>query len=222
VATTRELRPDSPTSHKNQSQATYTSGSITRTQSLPITTYGPLLEQIDKADFFNLQDNYDNGYVADDFYFTITITQGSRSKTVRVAAAGGESLTPQGLKDLISKLTEIQKTMASTGTTITLATTGGFAGVEDTLIISPNLTTSFTSRNSASHQSLISSDQYNKVLAQINKADFFNLKDDYMGSANDAFIFTITVAEPTRTKTVTSSEASTPPQDLQDLIMPIC
>jgi hypothetical protein len=201
-----------------QAQATYTSGSISRKQTLPITTYGALLQQIETADFFNLKDNYDNGNVADDFYYTITVTQGDRAKTVKVAAAGGEGLITPALQDLIAQLTSIQNTLSSTGTTVTFVTTGGIAGINDTLTVKPDRQVIYTSRNLPGKQTQISADQYNKLLAQIDKADFFNLKDSYGGAVPDAFIYTIAVTELNRTKTVSSSQTSEMPQSLKDLI----
>jgi len=202
----------------SQGEASYTSGSISRKQTLPATTYEMLLQQIEAADFFNLEENYDTGNVADDFYYTITVKQGDRANTVKVAAAGGESLTPQGLKDLIAQLVNIQNSLSSTGTTITFVTTGGIAGISDTLKISPDLKVVYSSRGFPDKKTLISGDQYNKLLAQIDKADFFNLNDTYQGAVPDAFVYTITVADQNRNKTVTTSETSEMPRDLKDLI----
>lgn len=71
--------------------------------------YADLDAQIRKADFFNLKDNYDSGNVSDDRYYKITVQEGGKTKTVTVAEAGGEGLTPQPLLDLITMLVNIQK-----------------------------------------------------------------------------------------------------------------
>jgi hypothetical protein len=91
-----------------QGGAKYTSGDVSKKQLLPAATFDGILQQIDKADFFNLKDNYDSGTVADDFYYTLTIRKDDVSKTVKMAQVGGKDLAPQALQDLISKLTEIQ------------------------------------------------------------------------------------------------------------------
>jgi len=201
-----------------QGEVTYTSGSINRKQTLPEITFEELVHQVEVADFFNLQENYDNGNVADDFYFTTTVKQGDRTKTVRVAGVGGEDVTPQALKDLVSQLVDIQNTLSSTGTTVTFVTTGGVAGIDSTLVISPDLKVVYSSRGFPDEKSLISGEQYNKLMEQIDKAGFFNLQDNYQGAVPDAFAYTITVAEPDRTKTVMTSETSEMPQELQALI----
>lgn len=97
-----------------QGEATYTTTSTittltaTKKTSLPITQYGTLLNQLDKADFFNLKDAYDNSNVADDFHYTITIKQGDRAKTIKAAQQGGKDLMPQPLKDFIAQLEAVQ------------------------------------------------------------------------------------------------------------------
>ena len=70
--------------------------------------YADLVEQVEKADFFNLQDRYDSGTVSDDRYYAVTVKQGDQSKTVIVAEIGGKDLTPQALGDLITMLVNIQ------------------------------------------------------------------------------------------------------------------
>jgi hypothetical protein len=70
--------------------------------------YADLVAQVEKADFFNLQDRYDSGTVSDDKYYALTIKQGTQSKTVTVAEIGGQDLAPQALRDLITTLVNIQ------------------------------------------------------------------------------------------------------------------
>jgi hypothetical protein len=76
---------------------------------LNVPDYGQLLALVDKADFFNLQDEYNKGAIPDDIYYTVTITQGGRTKTVRVAEVSGQGITPQPLIDLIVRLKAIQE-----------------------------------------------------------------------------------------------------------------
>jgi len=91
-----------------QAEATYTSGVTIKKQNLDATTYSALLQQVDAADFFSLKDNYDKGGVADDIYYSVTVKEPRRSKTVKVAQVGGKALAPQGLRDLIAQLNTIQ------------------------------------------------------------------------------------------------------------------
>ena len=77
-----------------QAEATFTSGVTSKKQNLDATTYSALLQQVDAADFFNLKDTYDKGGVADDIYYTVTVKEPRRSKTVKVAQVGGKALAP--------------------------------------------------------------------------------------------------------------------------------
>lgn len=79
-----------------------TSGSVTEEQ------YAALVAQVTKADFFNLKPDYDFGGIADDRYYTVTIKQGTQSKSVTVAEIGGKDLTPQALTDLIAQLVDVE------------------------------------------------------------------------------------------------------------------
>jgi hypothetical protein len=79
------------------------------TVQLPPDVYGALLDRFRESNFFDLEEKYDNGNVADDIYYTITVRQGDRAKTVTVAQVGGQSLTPAPLQALIDQLTNIQK-----------------------------------------------------------------------------------------------------------------
>ncbi len=92
-------------------QATYTTGNTTKTQNLSQAQYATLLQQAAVTDVFNLKDSYDNGNVADDTYYKITVTQGNQTKSVRVAQVGGKDLTPKRLQDLIDQLNAIQTTL---------------------------------------------------------------------------------------------------------------
>jgi hypothetical protein len=70
--------------------------------------YDELLSLIDKSDFFNLQDEYNKGAVADDIQYVVTVTQGDRTKSVKVYEVGGRDVTPQPLLDLIDRLKVVQ------------------------------------------------------------------------------------------------------------------
>ncbi len=89
--------------------ATFKDGSNPETKiTVPDQQYADLVTQVSKADFFNLQDSYDSGTVSDDIYYSLTVKQGSQSKTVKVAGVGGKDITPQALSDLITMLLNIQ------------------------------------------------------------------------------------------------------------------
>ncbi|MEO8287626.1 MAG: protealysin inhibitor emfourin [Chloroflexota bacterium] len=91
--------------------ATYSAGSTSKTGQIPPADHNQMLQQLTKADFFNLKDTYDNGNVADDFYYKITVKQTDKAKTVTVAEVGGKDLTPQALQDLITQLNSFQDTL---------------------------------------------------------------------------------------------------------------
>ena len=82
---------------------------------LDVGRYNELLTLIEKADFFNLQDEYNSGNVADDFIYTVTVTQDGRTKSVVVYDVGGRDLAPQPLLDLVDRLKEIQDMLEKSG-----------------------------------------------------------------------------------------------------------
>jgi len=95
-------------------KAKYTSGTTSKEQVVDTATYNTLVQEVSNADFYNLKDSYDNGGVADDIYYTVTlkdtysVNEGPRFKTVKVAQAGGKDVTPKALGDLITQLNNIQ------------------------------------------------------------------------------------------------------------------
>jgi hypothetical protein len=82
---------------------------------IDVARYGELLGLIDKSDFFNLQDEYNSGNVADDFIYTVTVTQDGRTKSVVVYDVAGRDLAPQALLDLVDRLKEIQDQIEKSG-----------------------------------------------------------------------------------------------------------
>jgi hypothetical protein len=106
--------------------------------------------------------------------------------------------------------------------TISLETTGTIAGIRELLSIDPNGNTEFSTRQTPVTHNTITSQQYADLEAQIRKADFFNLKDNYdMGNVSDDRYYKITVQEGGKAKTVTVAEVggeSITPQPLLDLI----
>lgn len=55
----------------------------------------------------NLEDEYDNSNVADDFYDSVTFTLNGSLKTVTVAEIGGQDLTPVPVQQLVNTLAGI-------------------------------------------------------------------------------------------------------------------
>ena len=106
--------------------------------------------------------------------------------------------------------------------TISFETTGTIAGIRELLSIDPNGNTEFSTRQSPVTHSTITPQQYADLEAQIRKADFFNLKDNYdMGNVSDDRYYKITVQAGGKAKTVTVAEVggeSITPQPLLDLI----
>jgi hypothetical protein len=96
----------------SQGKAKYKSGTVTKSQAVDAKAYTTLMQQITAADFFNLKDSYDKGGVTDDVIYTITLQEGTRTKTVKVAQVGGKDLTPKSLQDVITQLNAIQSTIA--------------------------------------------------------------------------------------------------------------
>lgn len=88
--------------------AKFTGRTNSKSGTLPEDVYNDVVAQIKAADFFNLQEKYDTGTVSDDRYYTITVQQGTVTKTVMVAEIGGKDQTPQALLDLIEKLAKAQ------------------------------------------------------------------------------------------------------------------
>ena len=85
-----------------------------KTSTVPEQQYAAMVEQVAKADFFNLEEKYDSGTVSDDRYYKLTVKQGPQSKTVTIAEIGGKDLTPQALSDLITMLLNVQNGMTPT------------------------------------------------------------------------------------------------------------
>jgi len=81
------------------------------TAQLPADRLAEIRAKLDAAQFFTLQDRYDQGGVADDIYYTITATQGGQSKSVTVAEVGGKAGTPPAVIELITNLRELEGTV---------------------------------------------------------------------------------------------------------------
>jgi hypothetical protein len=84
---------------------------LSGTAQLPPARLAEIRAKLDAAQFFTLQDRYDQGGVADDIYYTITATQGGQTRTITVAEVGGKPGTPQSLIDLITNLRELEGTV---------------------------------------------------------------------------------------------------------------
>ena len=106
--------------------------------------------------------------------------------------------------------------------TISFETTGTIAGIRELLSIDPNGNTEFSTRQAPVTHNTITPKQYADLEAQISKADFFNLKDNYdKGNVSDNRYYKITVQAGGNAKTVTVAEVGgegITPQPLLDLI----
>jgi hypothetical protein len=106
--------------------------------------------------------------------------------------------------------------------TISFETTGTIAGIRELLSIDPNGNTEFSTRQTPVTHNTITPQQYADLEAQIRKADFFNLKDNYdKGNVSDDRYYKITVQVGGNAKTVTVAEVGgedITPQPLLDLI----
>jgi hypothetical protein len=81
------------------------------TAQVPPARLAEIRAKLDAAQFFTLQDRYDNGRVADDIYYTITATEDGQTKKVTVAEVGGKESTPQAVIDLITNLRDLEGTV---------------------------------------------------------------------------------------------------------------
>ncbi len=82
-------------------------GTVVGTGRISSSQLGDLRAQLARINFFQLQDRYDQGGVADDVYTTITDYQGGQSKSVTVAEVGGAKIVPADLNALILQLREL-------------------------------------------------------------------------------------------------------------------
>jgi len=94
------------------------------TWQVPADQWAALQAQIAAINFATLAARYDQGNVADDIYWTVTVQQGGQTRSVFVAAAGGESITPAGLKDLIATLRRLSSATQTQGTPLPMPTSG--------------------------------------------------------------------------------------------------
>ncbi|HST05574.1 MAG TPA: DUF6438 domain-containing protein [Chloroflexia bacterium] len=111
---------------------------------------------------------------------------------------------------------------AGGGTTISFETTGTIAGIRELLSIDESGNTQYEDRNTPTKQGTITAQQYAALVAQVSKADFFNLEDRYdAGTVSDDTYYKITVQQDGKTKSVTVAGVGgedLTPQSLQDLI----
>lgn len=85
-------------------------GKAVGTLRLPPDRTANLLRLFEEADFYNLEEHYENKdrIVADDTYTTLSLTQGDRAKEVTVAMVGGAEMAPRPLLDLISEVAKVR------------------------------------------------------------------------------------------------------------------
>ena len=86
----------------------YEKGEVKGTTQLDSAETAKLLDMFNTAGFYNFQDRYDQGNVADDIYYTITYLGDQGAKVVQVAEIGGKDVTPDKLQEIIDALREIE------------------------------------------------------------------------------------------------------------------
>ena len=96
-------------------------GKVSKPAQLDAAELAKLDSLLSAAGFPTLQDRYDRKGVADDIYRSVTVTQGSASKTVVSAQVGGEGLTPAPLVALIAELQALLTRALGTNGTPTVA-----------------------------------------------------------------------------------------------------
>lgn len=187
--------------------------------------------KLDAVDFFKLQDHYGNGNVSDDFLLTISITQDDQTKTVQVEQEGGKGVTPQALLDFIDDLenlrTEIEARGMGTATpvtatatvvsrigwnaTLTYTTKGGIMGMSQILDIDAqgNATLGDATPNDPHRilaQSTIALETLGQIMSKLDAAQFFELKDEYGQVVPDGFVYSLSITQNGKTKTVTMAQ----------------
>lgn len=107
-------------------------------------------------------------------------------------------------------------------TSFTLETSGTIAGIHQTLTVDASRNVTFQDGSKPAKTSNVNADAYSNLVAQVAKADFFNLKDNYdSGTVSDDKYYKVLVTQGTQTKTVTLAEIGgkdLAPQALKDLI----
>jgi hypothetical protein len=208
------------------------------TMTLPADRLAQLRAQFDAAHFFDFAPEYDNHNVADDFYYTITYAANGQRKTVKVADAGGQGITPGPLLDLITTLrglaaevsgtpgpataTPAPRDLSGGPVEIVYQRSGGFAGFNDRLEIGAQGDTRLSSRGLAVGTATLSADQLTHLAALVDQAQFFGLADRYdSGNVADDIYHTVTVTQNGQTKTVTVADVGgqgLTPRPLTDLL----
>ncbi len=111
---------------------------------------------------------------------------------------------------------------AATPTTFILETSGTIAGIRQTLTVGEARNASFKDGDAPEKTSTIPEQQYAGMVAQVVKADFFNLEERYdSGTVSDDRYYALTVKQGSQSKTVTVAEIGgkdLTPQALSDLI----
>ncbi len=233
LAGIREVLHISPTGDASATR----NGQLRGTRILSPAQLATLAAQFQAAQFFTLQDVYDNGMVSDDRYMTITVTSGGQSKTVRVAEIGGQGLTPPGLLTLIATLQQIAGDVAAGpapgGTPsatpgagddsplIVYRMKGGIAGVDTSMTISRSGGARFTSRGADTGTAQLAADELQGLIDLFNQNNFFDLQDRYAPpfAPSDSETLTVTFNNRGRSKTVSVDSGATTPAGLDTILV---
>ncbi|MEO5953818.1 MAG: hypothetical protein ABIQ44_15250 [Chloroflexia bacterium] len=110
----------------------------------------------------------------------------------------------------------------TTGTLFMLDTSGTIAGIHQLFKIDEARHAKFSDGSNPVKTGTITEKQFADLMAQVTKADFFNLKPDYdSGGVADDKYYTVTVKQGTQAKSITVAEIGgkdLTPQALSDLI----
>ena len=152
----------------------------------------------------------------------LTLSACSGGGEIPTAVATPTTLPAKTPTPVPTKMPTSLPTTSPDAPTISFETTGTIAGIRELLSIDPNGNTEFSTRQSPVTHNTITPQQYADLEAQIRKADFFNLKDNYdKGNVSDDRYYKITVQVGDNAKTVTVAEIGgedITPQPLLDLI----
>src|SRR5687768_5944821 len=193
-------------------------------------TYGPLTlprqqrddinAKIDAANFTDLDERYGTGTVADDFEHTLTVAQGSSTKSVTVEEIGGKEVTPAPVQELFALMDEVEKEVRELATTTPTPAPASymgpilFTGVREStgeqweMTITESGEATLIEGDKELGRLQVQTEKPEEIRAELERAQFFTLKT-YYGSGfalpNDR-VFTINLQSGGRAKIVSMEE----------------
>ena len=101
-------------------------------------TYGPLAlpanriaeinAKLASSNFNDLEERYGTGTVSDDFYHTLTVADGSSTKSVTMEEVGGKDVTPAPVQELFTLMGEVEDQVRELATTTPTPAPNSYVG----------------------------------------------------------------------------------------------